>query len=84
MGLVDGVKAPPGLSALSYRVSRLTWPVRTSTEQAFIPHSPERQVLIKLPFDLLEFLNRSPFDSLLTRPVCFYFVLNGESGFCSQ
>ena len=40
-GLVDGVKAPPGLSALSsHSVSRLTWPVRPRTDQAFIPPSP--------------------------------------------
>lgn len=43
-GLVDGVKAFLGLSALSlslsHWVSRLTWPVRLSTNQAFFPPSP--------------------------------------------
>lgn len=39
-GLLDGVKAPPGLSAFSYWVSCLTWLVRLNTDQAFIPASP--------------------------------------------
>ena len=39
-GLVDGVKAPPGLSAFARSVSRLTRPVRPSTDQAFIRPSP--------------------------------------------
>lgn len=38
-GSVDSVKAPPGLSALSHWVSRLTWPVGPSTDRAFIPPS---------------------------------------------
>lgn len=67
--------------SLSHWVSRLTWPVRPSTDQAFILRL---QLLIKLPFDPLEFLNRSPSDSLLTRPAFFHFVLNGGSGFRSQ
>lgn len=77
-GLVDGVKAPPGLSALS-----LCQQGPAQTGLSFQP-ALWLQLLIKLPFDPLEFLNRSPFDSLLTRPAFFHFVLNGGSGFRSQ
>lgn len=76
-GLVDGVKAPPGLNALSHWVSHLTWAVRPSTDQSFIQSALRLQLLIKLPSDPLEFLNRSPFDSLLTQPAFFTLFWKG-------
>ncbi len=83
--LVDGVKAPPGLSALSL-TGCLAWPGQLGPAQTRLSFHPalRLQLLIKLPFDPLEFLNRSPSDSLLTRPAFFHFVLNGGSGFRSQ
>lgn len=84
-GLVDGVKAPPGLSALSL-TGCLAWPGQLGPAQTRLSFHPALglRLLIKLPFDPLGFLNRSPFDSLLARPLFFYFVLNGGSGFCSK
>lgn len=64
----------------------LAWPGQLGPTQTRLSWCPALllELLIKLTFDPLEFLNRSPFESLLTLPVFFHFVLNGESGFHSD
>lgn len=73
-GLVDGVKAPPGLSALSHWVSCLTWPVRPSTDQAFIPPSPAasapNKATIWSPWISKSFSFWFPLNSACVFPLC--------------
>lgn len=81
-GLVDGVKAPPGLSALSL-TGCLAWPGQLGLAQTVLSFHPALglRLLIKPPFDRLEFLNRSPFDSLLALLLFFPLCSEQRIGF---
>lgn len=71
---VDGVKAPPGLSALSQCVSCLTWPVGPNTDQAFMTPSPAARAPNKAniwsPWISKSFSFRIPFNSACVFPLC--------------
>lgn len=71
---VDGVKAPPGLSALSQCVSCLTWPVGPNTDQAFMTPSPAARAPNKAniwsPWISKSFSFRIPFNSARVFPLC--------------